>query len=441
MDKSIWFLVLSSLIFYGYGAGFGIIVLFFSMFINYILAQNILVNKRAKALLAAGCCFNVLLLCLFKYKNILFGTALDFIKTPGISFYTFTGIALLCECYRGTLGSLSAREYTFLYTFFPKMLQGPIVLPEGMLSQKEGESISVEQVYRAIVLFVLGMFKKVIIADTLGAAVDFGYTNLPAMHTGESLVIILSYTLQLYFDFSGYCDMATALASLLGFELPLNFNSPYKAKDIGDFWDRWHITLTKFFTKYIYIPLGGNRKGSARTYLNILIVFLISGLWHGVGLGFIVWGLLHGVLSVVNRALKSRNVKSGFLSGVFTFLYVNAAWVFFRAPSVESALAVFKGVGECWFPRFNTGLAKCFNIDELWYVLKVLHADRLEMGIYVLMIFILVALLLLVFFAPTAIDYSKKCKINVVTSLFVTILFVWCVLSFEGVATYLYVNF
>ena len=455
-SASLCFLTFASFVFYGISYFRALSALVISLAVNYLFVRKILKNRK-KCWCGFGVAFNILFIAFFKYGPLAAPELFEVLSAPGSSFYSFLEIALLVECYRGTITTLKTSEYCFLMMFFPKILEGPIVEPGNMLAQGFGQkSLTWEKIYRCIVLFTLGLFKKVIIADTLGKAVDYGYSNLSALHTGEALVVILSYTLQLYFDFSGYCDMATGIAGLFGFELPLNFDSPYKAENIEDFWKRWHITLTRFFTKYIYIPLGGNRKGKFRTYLNLLLVFLVSGLWHGAGFGFVIWGMMHGVLYVICRALRSgkkstdsavkeeKNSTNPVIRGikvVLTFLYVNAAWVFFRAPSLKDAVSIFKSVGQLWFPRFNTGLAKCFNPDELWYVLKIIRADRLSFGIYILTALILALLLILVFFGKNAYVYANSCRINIWKTLLVSILLVWCVLSFEGVATYLYVNF
>lgn len=447
---SVWFLVLASVFFYCVNFPEGIVPFALSLAVNYLLAGRILKTGK-RSYLAAGIVFDVILLCVFKYTVLVFPEASSILSAPGISFYTFAQIALLCECSAGTVRELSLKEYSFLMTFFPKITQGPITLPGDMLPQKNGrECVDLETIYRSILLFTLGCFKKVIIADTLGSAVDYGFTNLESMHTGEALIVMLSYTLQLYFDFSGYCDMASAIAALFGFELPVNFDSPYKAHNISEFWKRWHISLTRFLTKYVYIPLGGNRKGLRRTCINILIVFLVSGLWHGAGITFIIWGMMHGALMLIYRLYHTHKKESeeknpglfvGALSVILTFLYVNAAWVFFRAPSLKDAASLFGSMGELWFPRFNYGLAKCFNIEELWYVIKILHLDGFSNSIYILMFAILGVLLAAVFFAPNAATFAKKCRVSWRTSILIIILGLWCLLSFEGVATYLYVNF
>ncbi|MCI7189282.1 MAG: MBOAT family protein, partial [Lachnospiraceae bacterium] len=376
-----------------------------------------------------------------------------------ISFFTFSQIAFLMECYRGTLGKVSALDYSVYVTFFPKLMEGPIALPDEMLSRIRtimDRKYDWERMFRGFFLFTLGLAKKVLIADTLGKAADYGYTNLASLNSGDALIVMLSYTLQLYFDFSGYCDMAMGAAGCLGFELPLNFDSPYKAGNIIEFWKGWHITLTRFFTRYLYIPLGGNRKGKARMYLNTLLVFLISGIWHGKGLTFIIWGMMHGVLYVVTRWYRERRKdrdivhgvahgagkKAGRILAVFvTFLYVNVAWVFFRAPDLKEALALLKTMSSCHFARINRNLAGCFNLDEFWYVIKVLHLDSWQYAHYILMVLMLVFALILVFFAKTAVTVSGKIKPTVVNTVLLAVLFVWCVVTFSEVSTFLYFNF
>lgn len=452
--ENLWkvFLTAISLVFYGWNDLRGIPVLLASMAINYALGRRLEQEKRRKAYLCAGLCFDLGLLIFFKYTD-------PSVKAPlGISFFTFTQIAYLMECYRRNLAGVGLTEYGAYVSFFPKMMQGPIALPGEMLSQlrkcKSRETQTWERIYRCLYLFVLGLFKKVMVADTLGRAVDFGYASLGALNAGDALIVMLSYTLQLYFDFSGYCDMAMGIAGVFGIELPLNFDSPYKASNIMEFWERWHMTLTRFFTRYLYIPLGGNRKGKARTYLNCLIVFLLSGIWHGAGVQFVVWGLMHGVLYVLTRWWKDRQEKlqegqagefaarmKRPLGTILTFLYVNAAWVFFRAPSLQDATTLFKTMGSLKFGRINWNLAGCFHLDEFWYVIKVLHLDRWQYAHYIIMTLFLLIVLLAVFWGKTAAAYVKKVKPGIAHSILLAILFVWSVLSFSEVSSFLYVNF
>lgn len=445
---SLFFLLAASFVFYGWNRPAYLPVLVCSMAINYGLSWQMERTVYKKQTLAVGVLFNIGAMVCFKYV----GTG-DFVPL-GVSFFTFTQIAFLTECYRGSIKEIRALSYGLYVSFFPKVMQGPIALPEEMLPQFEDSPRRAdwERIFRCLYLFSLGLFKKVLLADTLGKGVDFGYANLGALNTWDGLIVMLSYTLQLYFDFSGYCDMAMGIAGLLGFDLPLNFDSPYKAADIMEFWKRWHITLTRFFTQYLYIPLGGNRKGKGRTYLNCLLIFLVSGIWHGAGLQFVVWGLMHGVLYVATRIWKDyrrgkkkeNRGENKILHGVcvlLTFLYVNGAWIFFRAPSVGEGLALFKRIFSGGFGKINWELAGCYNLDEFWYVIKVLRIDTLPFSHYILMVLLLVLLLLGVFFGQNAVTLAKKAKPGVWNVLVMTILLVWSVLSFSGVSSFLYVNF
>ena len=444
------FLFAVSLLFYGWSRPGDLPILIGSMAVNYGLGRRMESLCHKKQVLAAGLFLNLALLACFKYLGGSYPAPL------GISFFTFTQIAFLMECYREGIKEVKPLAYGLYVGFFPKIMQGPIALPGEMMGQfeKKGQTVCWERRFRSLYLFVLGMFKKVLIADTLGKAVDFGYTGLSALNSGDGLIVMISYTLQLYFDFSGYCDMAMGIAGMLGFDLPLNFHSPYKAANILEFWKGWHITLTHFFTQYLYIPLGGNRKGRGRTYVNTLAVFFLSGLWHGAGWQFIVWGMMHGILYVITRAFKDwRKGKAGSgqaggwnraVHGVcvlLTFLYVNIAWIFFRAPSVKEGLFLIKTIGSFSFGRINWNLAGCFNLDEFWSVIKVLGIDGWQYAHYILMTLILLSLLLLVFFGTDAVSYTKKVKPGWGHTLFMAVLFVWSILSFSGVSSFLYVNF
>lgn len=457
------FLLLASLIFYGWNSPEYLPVLLGSMAVNYGLYWQMERTENKKRILIAGLVFNLGALCCFKYLD------LGGFVPLAVSFYTFTQIAFLMEGYRGNLKGVKALDYGVYVTYFPKLIQGPIALPEEILpgvskEQSKAEKsrlmgrINWERIYRNLYLFVLGLLKKVLIADTFGQAVTSGYSNLSGLNSWDCVIVMLSYTLQLYFDFSGYCDMAMGISGMLGMELPLNFNSPYKAANILEFWKGWHITLTRFFTRYLYIPLGGSRKGRGRTYFNILIVFFLSGLWHGTGIQFLVWGMMHGVLYVFTRMFldskwgralgEKRKGLPGPVKGLghgiavlLTFLYVNVAWVFFRAPSLGEAGSLLKTMAAHKGGRVNWELAGCFNLDEFWYVIKVLHLDSWQYAHYICMVLILAAVLLLVFFGKNAVDYVKTVKPGVMHSLIMAVLLVWSVLSLTGVSTFLYVNF
>ena len=472
-DLPCLWLLLTSLIFYGLGGVEYLPVLLVSMAVNYELCQWMEKKRETRGepsgeawkILVMGLVFHLGALCGFKYL------AAGRYMPPGLSFYTFTQIAFMVECYRGNLKRVDALSYSLYVAWFPKMMQGPIMLPAEFFSKLQGiwernrtmeksaaNQADWERIFRGIYLFVLGLFKKVLIADTFGSAVNHGYAMLPALNSWDGMIVMLSYTLQLYFDFSGYCDMAMGISGLLGIELPLNFNSPYKAANILEFWKRWHMTLTGFFTRYVYIPLGGNRKGRARTYVNVLIVFLLSGIWHGTGVQFLIWGMMHGVLYVGTRAVTESGFFGKFagryekmcgpgrwilhgVSVLLTFLYVNVAWVFFRAPSVKEAVTLLKTLAGFRGGRVDRNLAGCFNLDEFWYVIKVLRLDSWQYGHYICMALILAAALLLVFFGRTAVDFVKAAKPKMIHALIMAVLFVWSVLSLAGVSSFLYVNF
>ena len=299
------------------------------------------------------------------------------------------------------------------------------------------------------------------IADTFGIAVDFAYSNVNGINGFESLFTILFYSLQLYFDFSGYCDMAKGIAGMFGMRIANNFNSPYKAINIVDFWKRWHITLSRFFTKNIYIPLGGNRRGEGRMYLNYLIVFFLSGLWHGAGWNFILWGMMHGVLYVITKwwiiKRKTYVIKSAVLDSdsttlagsrilkatacFLTFIYVSIAWVYFRASDVAQANTLLMNIFTKEWALPGSGFTEAFNLGEFWYVLKILKVAALPYAEYYIMILFSTFAVAITFFGKNIDELAEKFKPTVVSAVITAVLFVWCVVSLSGVSTFLYFNF
>ena len=246
-------------------------------------------------------------------------------------------------------------------TFFPQLIAGPIVLPEEMLPQFEDRSnrrINYENLFNGLFIFALGMCKKVLIADSIAGFANIGFDLMNTYTMAEAWLTSLSYSFQLYFDFSGYCDMAIGLGLMFNIKLPLNFNAPYRACDFQDFWRRWHMTLNRFLTQYLYIPLGGSRRGEVRTLVNIFIVFLVSGIWHGAGWTFIVWGILHGLTMMVNRLWKKHGVTlPNWVAIPLTFFFVNIYWVFFRAESLSDAMLIVQSM----FNNFNLNLTQDFT--------------------------------------------------------------------------------
>jgi D-alanyl-lipoteichoic acid acyltransferase DltB (MBOAT superfamily) len=283
--------------------------------------------------------------------NAMFHTAWDplgLVLPIGISFYTFTQIAYLVDAYQGEVRENSLLNYSLFVSFFPQLIAGPILHHREMMPQfvdPANRRVNSRNIALGITIFVAGLVKKVVIADTLAPIANYGFDEATALTLAEGWMTSLAYTFQLYFDFSGYTDMAIGAALLFNIKLPFNFDSPYKSLNIQVFWRRWHMTLGRFLMRYVYIPLGGNRRGRMRTYINLIATFLIGGFWHGAGWTFIFWGLLHGMALVIHRIWQTLNIQMPrLLAWLLTFLFVNASWVFFRAKEWEDALKVLRGM-------------------------------------------------------------------------------------------------
>ncbi|PWE21266.1 MBOAT family O-acyltransferase [Aliarcobacter skirrowii] len=356
------FLVVASLFFYGYWNFSYVPLILLSIFVNYGVGLSLVNHEKiklsSKTILIFGILFNVGLLGYFKYTDFLlenfngiFGSniPLPHIILPlGISFFTFTQIAFLVDAYRREAKEYSLVNYMLFVTYFPHLLAGPILHHKEMMPQFASKYNWVKN-YRNIALglfiFSIGLFKKVVIADTFAVWATAGFDTATTLNLIEAWATSLSYTFQLYFDFSGYCDMAIGISLMFNIKLPINFNSPYKALNIQDFWRRWHMTLSRFLRDYIYIPLGGNRKGNTRTYVNLLSTFLIGGLWHGAGWTFIIWGALHGIALAIHRFWQSLGFKMNkILAWFITFNFINITWIFFRAKDFESAIKVLSSM-------------------------------------------------------------------------------------------------
>ena len=311
-------LLVMSLVFYSYFNFRYLYIICASILLNYFFSQLLLASGRTvlqkKWLLFIVITLNLLILFYFKYfnffienMNLLLQASFELkniILPLGISFLTFQQIAYVVDSYRGETAGYSFLDYAVFVAFFPRLIAGPIVLHSEIipqLNEKKNQSINYENFSYGILMFAIGLAKKLFIADVFANAVTWGYGSVGSLTSLDAFIVMLSYTFQIYFDFSSYTDMAIGIGLMFNIKLPINFNSPYKALSIQDFWKRWHITLTRFLTKYLYIPLGGNRKGSVRTYANIMIVFLVSGLWHGSNWTFVLWGFLHGLASVLTR--------------------------------------------------------------------------------------------------------------------------------------------
>jgi D-alanyl-lipoteichoic acid acyltransferase DltB (MBOAT superfamily) len=372
-------LAICSLFFYGYWNPAYLVLLALSIATNYVSALTILARTRdgnalaARRMLTAAVTLNLVVLGYFKYFNFLVNS-LDQIGGPllqvsrvalpiGISFFTFTQIAYLVDAYQRKARETNLIHYTLFVTYFPHLIAGPILHHSEMMPQfatRATYSLQLRNVAFGLVLFTMGLAKKVIFADGIQpyVAPAFDSPLSTTLHPLAAWGGALAYAMQLYFDFSGYTDMALGLSRMFNIRLPLNFNSPYKSVNIVEFWRRWHMTLSRFLRDYLYVPLGGNRHGSFRRYANLMITMLLGGLWHGAGWTFVIWGGLHGCYLVVNHAWSAGSSRffsprgqgnmstrmRTIVSIAITFVAVTVAWVFFRATSVEAALRMLRAM-------------------------------------------------------------------------------------------------
>jgi alginate O-acetyltransferase complex protein AlgI len=367
-------LVLASLFFYGWWNPKYVLLLLASIAFNFFagvaIAKNVL-DAKGKTILIISVIANLALLAFFKYTNFFIQTiaaagasinSIEILLPLGISFFTFTQIAFLTDVYRGKAKEFNAIHYVLFVTWFPHLIAGPVLHHKQMMPQfllPETYRPNVESISIGITIFAIGLFKKVILADRFALYAD---PIFDAASSGAPLAFLeawtgaLCYTMQLYFDFSGYSDMAIGLSRIFNIKLPLNFNSPYKSSNIIEFWRRWHMTLSSFLRDYLYVALGGNRKGSSRRYANLLATMLLGGLWHGAGWNFVLWGFLHGMYLVVNNLwqswrkqplksdLQPHRTKYRCASIVLTFLLVVIAWVPFRSTNFTSTIVMVKAM-------------------------------------------------------------------------------------------------
>jgi alginate O-acetyltransferase complex protein AlgI len=353
-----WLILSASLIFYSVGAGSTVLVLAVSIWINQLLAVRIehAPERRRATLLAIGVTINLLGLGYYKYGSFLWRLASDLLLAAGfaalpagpaiplpigISFFTFQAVSYLIDVYRREIPVAAGYgEFAVYHSLFPQLVAGPIVRYREIRSEMRGRRIDRQVLTEGAYRFCLGLGKKMVIADNLGSIADSIFA-LPVgeLGCGHAWLGVFCYSLQIYFDFSGYSDMAIGLGRLLGFHFPENFDQPYRSASITEFWRRWHMTLSRWFRGYLYIPLGGNRRGAVRTFANLWVVFFLCGLWHGAGWTFIVWGLYHGLLLIWERFAEThlRWRLTGVPAIVATFILVTIGWVFFRSPSLAAA--------------------------------------------------------------------------------------------------------
>jgi alginate O-acetyltransferase complex protein AlgI len=454
-----FFLILASVFFYGYFNPVYLFIIISSIVVNYAVAAlmkrfgqlNVSGGgggrprlRTLKALLVIGIVFNVGMLCYFKYYdffienvNAVFHLSFTFrnILLPlGISFFTFQQLSYLIAVYQGQEKTDSFTAYCIFVLFFPQLVAGPIVLYGEMVPQFTDEKrrrFDADNLARGVYLFVIGLFKKIVIADTLSLFVDNGF-GTSELSFAAAWITSLSYTLQIYFDFSGYSDMAVGLGKMFNIDLVPNFNSPYKSASVSEFWRRWHVTLGRALSTYLYRPLGGNRNGKLRTAVNLLVTFFISGLWHGAAWTFVVWGTLHGVLVALERlsgSILDKIPKVIRIAG--TFLAVNFLWVLFRADSFAQALKVYAGM----FDIRSAGISQLSDIVFDGLINFPAPVDIL----YILGL--LTVLLTVVFTCKNSMEMSKEFTPRRKTMIFSAVLFCVSVLHLARETVFIYFNF
>ncbi len=446
-----------------------------SALIGYFFCVLLTRCRRKKTVLAAGCLFHLGMLGYFKYCNFFlenlsyltgrpFG-AMQILIPAGISFYSFSQIGYLAGLYRGQRKCCSFLDYLTFFFYFPKLLQGPILLGEEFLPQlhdPDRRKFSRGAFAAGCRRFTKGLAKKTLLADTLALAVDYGYGNVALLDGPGALFLAVGYMLQLYFDFSGYCDMAGGVSRMMGFSLAENFDRPFLSLSVREFWRRWHITLGRFLSRYVYFPLGGNRKGLWRTLLNTMAVFFLSGLWHGASWNFVLWGLLHGVAVCCGtlwdwwgKKRQSGRPRPGlpvWARRSATFLTVCLTFVFFRAENMGQALAVFRALFSVRAGGFLSRMAVSITIPELYALQKLLSmkAPRLLTPVLLGMVLAFVCACLLAVLIdwkgvggrpPEGWTAKGKALAGKLSPFLWGALFAWAFLSITGETSYLYFSF
>ena len=397
------FLVLASFLFYGYNNPSYVPIIAGSILINYALSQLMLTQQKKALrlpLMLLGLFLNLGVLFYFKYHDFFFENlngafglhlTLNHLALPlGISFFTFQQLSYVIDSYKRTVPRYNILDYSLFVTFFPQLIAGPIVLHSEIVPQfmdPAKRRFQWGNFSRGLYAFALGMAKKVLLADVFGIAVNYAFANIPSLNSTNALIGVVGYIFQMYFDFSGYGDMAVGLGRMLGFEFMRNFNYPYISRSITEFWRRWHISLSSWLRDYLYISLGGNRKGRVRTYINLLLTMLLGGLWHGAAIRFVLWGALHGVALALHKmwlALVPGAKISGAqmhplsrIAGIFlTFNLVCFGWLMFRAESMQCVELmlhqIFTNFNPAVIPQALAGYAGVFALIGTGYLLHML---------------------------------------------------------------------
>lgn len=459
----VW-LFMASLVFYGYQTPKYVFLIVFSIIFNYLLTKAMgKWNHKKLYFLWIGLLGNLGFLFYYKYFNFFMDTACTFngkswewryIVLPlGISFFTFQQVSYILDFYHDNEDmNYSFIEYASFVSFFPQLVAGPIVLHDELIPQlrdKRNKCVNYENMSQGLYAFSRGLGKKVLLADFFSKIVTIGYSDVASMNTGTALFVMLAYTLQIYFDFSGYCDMAIGIGKMFNIEFPVNFDSPYKAKTIQEFWNRWHKTLTRFFTKYVYIPLGGNRKGIGRTLWNTFIVFLLSGLWHGANWTFILWGTLHGLLMIVEKGMVhlgindylNKNRVWRILYGIYVFFFINITWIIFRAQNLSEAGRFIKSILSGGWILHESILETVEKLIEWRFLSRIGLHVFMEGHTEIIVVFFSLFAYLIVLLGKNTQEKMKQNAFDWRSAISTMILFIWSIISLSDVSEFLYFNF
>ena len=465
-----FFLAGMSLWFYGYFNVSYLTVIIISILCNYMLSY-LMKFSHTKLMdrigLITGISINLGILFYFKYYdffleniNFLFHTDfnLKYILLPlGISFFTFQQLSFIIDRCNRKAPHYSFANYLTFVTFFPQLIAGPIVLYKEMMPQFEDLSnrkFNADNFAKGIVLFTIGLGKKVLLADVLALPANFGFEQTAFLDSPSTLFVILAYTFEIYFDFSGYSDMAMGLGKMFNIELPVNFNSPYKACSVKELWQRWHMTLSRFFIQYVYIPLGGSRRGKLRTIFNTFIVFFLSGLWHGANWTYVAWGTMQGLLviwdnlGIVGVRGSDEKVPARFqiprwLGWVFTFSFFNLSLFFFRSDSMTNAFQMFKNLFSFKETGYLLKVAAKLDIPEFYLFKQAINlfAPDILPYAYLVLFFLLLLVSAFILTRRNAVQIVSEHPLDSKLCIFITVLFVWSVISFSQVRTFIYFNF
>ena len=478
-DKHEWakfFLSCMSLWFYAYFNLSYLAIILSSIAVNYGLSFVISRFEKAnteisavkrKIFLLLGLAMNLGLFIYFKYwdfiienVNLMFKSdfRLRHILLPlGISFFTFQQLSFVIDRCKGSAHHYSFVNYLTFVTFFPQLIAGPIVLYDEMMPQFEdvkNKHFNPDNFSRGLIIFSMGLAKKVLLADVLATVVNFGFNNIYLLDSLSTVIVGFSYAIQTYFDFSGYSEMAIGIGKMFNIELPVNFDSPFKSTTIKEIWQKWHMTLSRFFVKYVYIPMGGSRKGRIRTLFNVFMIFFLSGVWHGANWTYIAWGTLHGLLVVWDNlniiGVKGTKYRTQpkimipkFLGWFLTFTIFGLSTIFIRSNNLSDALFMFKNIFSFKYTGYFPKLAASLDFPELYLLTKVVsmklpqYTTALSIGIFVLF-YVIVAIILC---GKNTLERCKNCKLNTKTALCSAILLVWSIISFAQVSTFIYFNF